>query len=432
MDKTLPAHKAIHGFFDAAWEMADKPCYKTLNCLQIWNRGINYAKNYLWAEEEGYKGFSIGLTPNNTGGFSQREMWKYEIGWCGNNASLANSFLYNFMLTNDSLFYHKAMDCLDTWTSNTSLDNGLFITHYDNILAGNEGVLDACNLGAAAYNFFIADSLCNRIGVHRKDLRNIALGICDFMLKDQMDSGQYGKGWDYSGKCIYREGTIGAFLIPAMVEAYKKTGKCKYLYSAERAFKFYMNQFRELGYTTAGALDTWCIDCESAWPMLRSVLALFYVKKDFSYLIDAEAVSYYIASWQWLYTIPMPLDDDFTKYGYNTFGASGVSTQHHHISSHTVCIVADWIELSDLLNKPIWRERARALWKNSSQLISDGSLVIHDRIRPEGSQNEAFFQSRWNFYSGEVTYSINDWLVAWPTAFRLEVLRRVQDWEILN
>lgn len=99
MDKTLPAHKAIHGFFDAAWEMADKPCYKTLNCLQIWNRGINYAKNYLWAEEEGYKGFSIGLTPNNTGGFSQREMWKYEIGWCGNNASLANSFLYNFMLT---------------------------------------------------------------------------------------------------------------------------------------------------------------------------------------------------------------------------------------------------------------------------------------------------------------------------------------------
>lgn len=42
-----------------------------------------------------------------------------------------------------------------------------------------------------------------------------------------------------------------------------------------------MNQFRELGYTTAGALDTWCIDCESAWPMLRSALALFYVKKIF-------------------------------------------------------------------------------------------------------------------------------------------------------
>ena len=64
--------------------------------------------------------------------------------------------------------------------------------------------------------------------------------------------------------------------------------------------------------------------------------------------------------------------------------------------------------------------------------FSRSSEKVESKLESLTPQNEAFFQSRWNFYSGEVTYSINDWLVAWPTAFRLEVLRRVQDWEILN
>lgn len=426
----LPNHTAIHPWLDFVWETANNFYYSVPNCEQVWNRGINYAKKYLWEENDNYKGFNIGLLPNGAGGFSQRNIGKYEIGWCGNNASLANSFLFNFIKTKDSLFLRKAIDCLNTWTKGTQLSNGLFVVHYDNILNKREGILDACNLGAAAYNFFIADSLCLRIGIKKRLLKNIALGICDFMVNNQSPNGMYGKSWNYAGECICREGTIGAFLIPAMLEAYHKTGETKYLQSAQKAFDFYINQFKELGYTSAGALDTWCIDCESAFPMLRSAILLYHATKNKKYLIEADEISYYIATWQWVYDVVKPLDDDFTKYSYHTFGASGVSTQHHHVSSYAVCIVADWLELSELINKPIWKERAIALWRNSSQLISDGSLIVHDLVRPEGSQNEAFFQCGWKFITD--TSSINDWLVAWPSAFRLEVLRNIENWKLLE
>jgi hypothetical protein len=56
----------------------------------------------------------------------------------------------------------------------------------------------------------------------------------------------------------------------------------------------------------------------------------------------------------------------------------------------------------------------------------DGALTIHGRVRPLGSQNEAVFHCNWGsdpkyFYGGS-RGGLNDWLVAWPCAFRLAVL----------
>lgn len=426
-----PSHRSVGSFLDNAWRMARKPDYAVPSPEQIWDLGFEYATRSLWAEEDTYKGFHIGLVPAADGGFTPRRAWKYEIGWCGNNGALANALLSDYLKTGRQESLEKALACLDTWSARTSLPNGLFVTHYDNLLENREDALDACNLAAAANHFFMAYELCNRAGSPRPRLRQIAFGICDFILKDQQSSGQYGKAWSYQGECLYRDGTIGAFLISSMVRAYQAGQEVKYLNSARSAFHFYMSQLLQEGYTTAGALDTWCIDCESAWGLLSGCMLLHDATGEDKYLDHAEAISQYIATWQWHYDAPYPANHDFTTYGYHTFGASSVSTQHHHISSHTVCVVADWIELSKRTRNPIWKERALALWNNSAQLISDGNLEIHGRIRPKGSQNEAFFQCNWCFYDDR-SRSINEWLVAWPTAFRLDVLRHVGDWNDLK
>ena len=430
-DHTKKNHRSMRGFLDNAWQIAEKPTFNIPSAGQIWDMAIDYANNSLWCEEGIYKGFGIGLVPNPEGGFSPRGGWKYEIGWCGNNAAFANAFLYDYLKNNHQESLEKALKCLDTWSTNTVLRNGLFITHYDNILGNNEGILDACNLGYAASGFFDASELCSLTGNERPELKKIAFGICDFMVNDQQESGQYGKGWKYDGVCTYRDGTIGAFLIAPMIQAYRISNDEKYLKSACIAFDFYMGELLSKGYTTAGALDTWCIDCESAMPLLRAAMLLFEVTGDLKYIDHAESVSYYIATWQWHYNAFYPASNDFTKYGYNTFGASGVSVQHHHITSYTVCMVEYWIELSLLTKNPVWKERALAIWRNSAQLISDSTLVIHDRIRPRGSQNEAFYQSNWSF-DYDKSESINDWLVAWPSAFRLETLRRIKNWSELK
>lgn len=77
---------------DAAWKQnyvlhAPKRSYDNL-----WELGIQYAKLLYTEEADGFKGFSIGFTWENEA-WVKRSVQKYEIGWCGQNASLANSLL---------------------------------------------------------------------------------------------------------------------------------------------------------------------------------------------------------------------------------------------------------------------------------------------------------------------------------------------------
>jgi len=61
------------------------------------------------------------------------------------------------------------------------------------------------------------------------------------------------------------------------------------------------------------------------------------------------------------------------------------------------------------------------MWRAVTQYIGDGELIVHNVVRPIGSQNEALFHCRWGFGHGR-RGQLNDWLVAWPCAFRLSVL----------
>lgn len=421
-------------FLAKAWELADKEYADVMSPEKIWEYGVRYAKEYLWAEENEYKGFSIGLVPDEDGHWKQRPFGKYEIGWCGQNASFANSLLVDYIKSGDKTSLDKALATLDTWTSPVlQYDNGLYVTHYDNILDSVERpVSDACNLGTAAYNFFEAAGLlesCGQTGLVER-LRKTALGICDFVKADQQASGVYGRGWYPDGECYVREGTVGAFMIAPMIRAYDATSDVSYLESAKKAFDYYYGEFERLGYTTAGALDTWCIDKESSMPILRSALMLYDATGDRSYIDKAENVSYYLSTWLWHYRAGYAPEEDAARYGYNTFGATSVSTQHHHLDVYAVMWVAEWLKLAELSGNDMWHEKALAVWTNSCQFVSDGALEINGRIRPAGSQNEAFFECNWGGYPENKR--INDWLVAWPGAFRLETLRTLSDWSVME
>lgn len=78
-----------------------------------------------------------------------------------------------------------------------------------------------------------------------------------------------------------------------MIRAFKATDDESYLQSAVKAFDYYYSEFERLGYTTAGALDTWCIDKESSMPLLRSALMLYDATGNRQYITKAENISYY-------------------------------------------------------------------------------------------------------------------------------------------
>lgn len=111
------------------------------------------------------------------------------------------------------------------------------------------------------------------------------------------------------------------------------------------------------GYSTAGALDTWCIDKESSISLLRSALKLYNLTNNKEYLDDAVAVSYYLSTWLWHYNGVYPENDNFTQYNYKTFGATSVSVQHHHLDPYALFWVPEWFELTKLTGDSQWKEK---------------------------------------------------------------------------
>lgn len=422
-----PNHYAMHDFLTTAWQRAQKTPTDIYTPAKIWNLSQRYAKEYLWTEDGDYRGFTIGFYPDKDGKWAKAR--GYEIGWCGQNISFANSLLTDYLAHGNRESLDKGMAALDSWAKLCRLPNGLVITNYDRVMGRNgkfdDVVMDACNLGTAAMNYFEAHTLAKECGLERPEFEDIAYGICDFARRDQQRNGCYGRGWYPTGECYYREGTIGAFLLPPMLEAYTRTQNRAYLASAVSAYRYYVSELKEMGYSTAGALDTWCIDKESSISLLRAALKLYRLTGEKQYLEDALGVSYYLSTWLWHYNDRYDANDNFTVYNYKTLGATSVSTQHHHLDPYAVLWVPEWMELTQLTGDPQWREKALAVWNNACQLISDGTLEINGMVRPVGSQNEAYFQSYWNWDAAKQTNRINSWLVAWPCSFRMETLRKL-------
>ncbi len=416
--------RSWHKFLDAAWRMNFRPLRPRLGPQEIWDLGIQYAKESLWTDDGEFRGFAIGL---EYGKGNWHQARRYEIGWCGQNVSLANSLLVDYIKTKARDSLGKGIACLDTWATKARLDNGLVVCHFDLIREKKEDVQDAVNLGSAALNFFEAFDLTQKVGVERPIYTQAALGICDYACKAQLETGRFSRAWHNDGSSVDAEGSSGCFLVTPLVVAYKTTGQKRYLHSAVKGYWHYNASFDQDGYTAAGALDTFCIDKESAIPLLTGGIALYECTGDRAFLEAAEQASYYLSTWQWHHTVSYPKGSALEQLNYDSFGGTSVSTQHHHQDPFALCFVNVWLRLAELTGHEIWRQRALAAWANGTIGISDGTLEVLGKRRPAGSQDEGFFHTRWGR-----PWEVSEWLVAWPGAFRLETLRHRSDWSLFE
>lgn len=424
-----PPRTGWRAMLDTAWQQHQSRPQPRYSNAEVWEWGIRYAKESLWAEEGVFRGFSIGLQWRD-GSWRQRTPGLYEIGWCGQNASLANALLHDYLINGDRSSLEKGLTSLDCWAKYGPLPNGLFRCHFNRILAGealDQEVQDGCNLGAAALYFFEAFELSTRCEVSRPVYREVALKICDFFVAHQFEDGNLGRAWRGDGTCVATDGATGGFLIPPLLTAYQITGEEKYLQTAKQALNYYMKGLLENGFSAAGALDTYCIDKESAIPLLRGGIKLYKLSGEPQYLEWAEQAAYYLSSWQWHHTVGYPPGTALNALGYDTFGGTSVSTQHHHQDAYALTYVPSLIKLAAITGNHLWKERGQAIWANGMIGVSDGNLMVLGKSRPVGSQDEGFFHTRW----GHPPFSTSEWLVAWPTAFRLEVLRSLS-WSELD
>lgn len=454
---------------DFAWRYYGHEIKPPMSASKLQRLSMAYAQYLIQKERDGFVGFTRGAQWHpHLNGYLKREH-NYELGWVGQNASFANAFIHNYILTGNKENLQTALEAHDSWLKK-GITEGNFLSSVVNYPGANpyealplqnmkkedldpwtmgevhlesarnmagkppkaqKRYNDACNLGTGAEGYFEAYDLLQSIGIHKPEYLKVAMDTCDFALVSQDENGCFAKSWDNKGNVMSKKGTIGCFFILPLLSAYKKSGDKKYLDGAIRAFDFYYEELEREGFTTAGALDTYSIDKESASPLLRAALALYETTNDSAYVAKSEKIAWYLCTWMFHFTIQFPEDCVINQLNYDTFGATSVSTPHHALDQYALRDVLSFLKLYEITGYAQWRERALAFWCNACQGISDGTLVVNGRLRPAGSQDEAICHTRWGRNSTPPLFP-TQWLAAWPCAFRLENLRWHKDWSFFD
>lgn len=392
----------------------------------LWRDSIAFARSlithYACADGTKKKGFIIGFTPTEGGGFAYRGDNCFELGWCGQNVLFSRMLIEDYRRTGNRQNLDEALEILDTRVASCTAPCGLLaaqLRHCENLPAASA---DTCNMGYGAYELIRVWRALRRLGIDRPAYLAAARGLCDFFVEHYSPACGFGKQWRLDGTCLDAGGTIGAFVILPMCELYRETGETKYLDVAKRALDFYAARDLAQFVCTAGALDTCCVDKETSTPLLIAGLQLHELTGERRWLTIAEQAAYYFTSWMFHYQPLYPADCDISRLGVRVKGMTAVSVQHHHLDEYGLLLVPYLRKLADRTGDARWRTRADWMWRGANQYVSDGTLTLHGRRRAPGAQNEALFHCRWGFSQGFGRGDINDWLVAWPCAFRLSVL----------
>ena len=436
----------IAATLDRALELFPFERGKNRDCTELWRLGIDYSR-LLLREHKGRRVFSSGIHPTLDKGYYF--VPHYEVGWCGQNIMNARMHLIEYKRTRDESLLEGALSVCDSWRDKQD-DSGLLLAHYEWYTEGREwnyippdpnkswaanvsyktGWLpETCNTAWAASEMLRVYALLSEMGIDRPDYLEFSRKILDFFCDHYSDEYAFGKGWYFDGRCAEEKGTIGAFVTMALCVAYRILRDERYLDYARRSLELYMKRDVDNFVCTAGAIDCTCIDKETAGPVIMAALDLYEFTGEQKYVDYAVRASYYFASWMFVYDVHYGEEAEFTQYGYYTAGATAVSVQHPALDQWGELMCYEWLRLARITGDARWRERARMIWFNSTQLIADeDNRIFHGKLRPIGSQNEAFYQARWGHRPDPNERGhLNDWLVSWVNVFRLEVIDKLGD-----
>lgn len=387
---------------------------------KIWNNSIVFAKSLITHYKD-KKGFIIGFLPDGQGGFAYRGDECFELAWCGQNILFCRMFIEDFIRNGNRNSLDEALEILDTRAKFCTAKSGLLAAQLKSFENLDAATADTCNMGYGAYEFLRCYDRLRDIGIDKPAYLEAGRGLCDFFCGHFSEEYGFGKQWRLDGVCLDKGGSIGAFVIPAMAKLYALTKEEKYLAMAEKALKFYVERDLDKFVCTAGALDTCCVDKETSTPFIMSAVLLYDLTGKEIYRTYMEKAAYYFTSWMFHYQPVYSPESEIVRYGVGIKGLTSVSAQHHHLDMYAGLAVPYIRRVGEILGDGRWTTRAEMMWRSILQYIGDGELKIHDVVRPVGSQNEALFHCRWNF-GGAERGNLNDWLVAWPCAFRLSVL----------
>ncbi len=387
--------------------------------------GFEFIQSLVEKTENGYLS-NMGFLPdgkpvigNENAVFKYRPSNPYQIGWCGQNITVAEMHIRKYIETKNQKYLEIGTGIIDTWINCRSYESGIISANFKR-LYGEDEEIDSCNEGWLLWKLCVCCELLDSVGVDTQKYRLAANNIAGYYLKF-FKEGVFPQISNPKGETVNPDGCAGTMLVLGFIKAYCYFKEEAYLIRAKDSFDSYYNTYLSESIAAGGALDTYCIDKESAGPMLRSAILLYDITNDESYIEKAKQIAYYLMTWTFYHDVPFPENSDCNALNVRTTGGTSVSTAHHHLDVWGVYYVPDMIRLWKLTENKAFLEQAKILWAFALQYLSDGTLKLHGMTRPKGAQNEAVLHCNWNWSADGKKGQLNDWLVSWVTTFRMDV-----------
>ena len=367
------------------------------------------------------------------GAFDER----FEMGWADQGLMNGRMLAIDALKNGKKEQLTDAIGIFDAFAE-IQQENGLCYTLYEQSTdpeRAAKATPDCCNLGWGASEMVKMYRLLKENGIDKPEYLTFARKVCDFFIKNYDPLWGFGKSFNMDGTPAEKAGSIGGFMICAMIDLYNEVKEEKYLDMAKKAHNFYYGRDLDNFVCTAGALDCKSIDKETAYPFVVASLDLYKITKNPNYITRAQKAAYYFMSWMFFYDVLYPNGSEFTEYGYRTTGGTAISAEHHAIDAWGAVIVPELCELAKLTGNKNWEKMARLTWANAIVGLTEREgQLFHGQQRPIGSQNEGFFQARWTKYrpTCEERGHYNDCLCGWSGAYRMMTVDKMEKMGMLD
>ncbi|MBQ5809254.1 MAG: hypothetical protein IIW21_05810 [Clostridia bacterium] len=367
------------------------------------------------------------------GAFDER----FEMGWADQGLMNGRMLAIDALKNGKKEQLADAIGIFDAFAE-IQQENGLCYTLYEQSTdpeRAAKATPDCCNLGWGASEMVKMYRLLRDNGIDKPEYLTFARKVCDFFIKNYDPLWGFGKSFNMDGTPAEKAGSIGGFMICAMIDLYNEVKEEKYLDMAKKAHNFYYGRDLDNFVCTAGALDCKSIDKETAYPFVVASLDLYKITKNPNYITRAQKAAYYFMSWMFFYDVLYPNGSEFTEYGYRTTGGTAISAEHHAIDAWGAVIVPELCELAKLTGNKNWEKMARLTWANAIVGLTEREgQLFHGQQRPIGSQNEGFFQARWTKYrpTCEERGHYNDCLCGWSGAYRMMTVDKMEKMGMLD
>jgi hypothetical protein len=224
-------------------------------------------------------------------------------------------------------------------------------------------------------------------GVEHRDWLELGYRFGEFLLTSQDADGSWRRAYDFDGRPIIEPrawfGTVDlnqksstATAVPFLVALHRVSGEHRWLDAAMRAERFAAEHFVAAIKHNGGIHDSiyaraQLVDSESILFCMRASLQVWELTNDDAVLQTAKDAAHLLATWIYLWDVPLPPASTLAKFGFRSTGWSACDTAGAgYIHPYEIHAVPDMLQIAAAVDDDVLSRIAEITLVGSSETVA--------------------------------------------------------------